>query len=40
MKMSFDRYSSKKSLGHAASEREHPALLNFTLWSAGFDLEI
>ena len=40
MKMSFDRYSSKNSLGHAASEREHPALLNFTLWSAGFDLEI
>ena len=40
MKMSFDRYSSKNSLGHAESEKEHPALLDFTLWSAGFDLEI
>ena len=40
MKMSFDRYSSKNSLGHAESKKEHPALLDFTLWSAGFDLEI
>lgn len=40
MKMSFDRYSSTNSLGHAASEKEHPALLDFTLWSVGFNLEI